>query len=43
MHFDGGHSGRHPPAKQAAVLRAAGAATSGHGIFINVADFRPHR
>ncbi|MGA5002019.1 glycoside hydrolase family 6 protein [Streptomyces arboris] len=41
VYFDGGHSGWHPPAKQAAALRAAGAATSGDGIFTNVANFRP--
>ncbi|MFZ4270394.1 glycoside hydrolase family 6 protein [Streptomyces arboris] len=41
VYFDGGHSGWHPPSKQAAALRAAGAATSGDGIFTNVANFRP--
>ncbi|WP_411083575.1 glycoside hydrolase family 6 protein [Streptomyces sp. cmx-18-6] len=39
VYFDGGHSGWHAPAKQAAALRAAGAATSGDGIFTNVANF----
>ncbi|MGA5049257.1 glycoside hydrolase family 6 protein [Streptomyces arboris] len=41
VYFDGGHSGWRPPSKQAAALRAAGAATSGDGIFTNVANFRP--
>ncbi|MYR96593.1 MULTISPECIES: glycoside hydrolase family 6 protein [unclassified Streptomyces] len=41
VYFDGGHSGWHPASKQAAALRAAGAATSGDGIFTNVANFRP--
>ncbi|MFI5726382.1 glycoside hydrolase family 6 protein [Streptomyces cyaneofuscatus] len=41
VYFDGGHSGWHPPSKQVAALKAAGAATSGHGIFTNVANFRP--
>ncbi|NEE31000.1 glycoside hydrolase family 6 protein, partial [Streptomyces sp. SID7982] len=31
--------GWHTPAKQAAALRAAGAATNGDGIFTNVANF----
>ncbi|MER6603453.1 glycoside hydrolase family 6 protein [Streptomyces parvus] len=39
VYFDGGHSGWHAPAKQAAALRAAGAATNGDGIFTNVANF----
>ncbi|MFF5887489.1 glycoside hydrolase family 6 protein [Streptomyces globisporus] len=39
VYFDGGHSGWHTPAKQAAALRAAGAATNGDGIFTNVANF----
>ncbi|MGW6590377.1 glycoside hydrolase family 6 protein [Streptomyces globisporus] len=39
VYFDGGHSGWHTPAEQAAALRAAGAATSGDGIFTNVSNF----
>ncbi|MFF2139390.1 glycoside hydrolase family 6 protein [Streptomyces sp. NPDC058193] len=39
VYFDGGHSGWHSPAKQAAALRAAGAATAGDGIFTNVSNF----
>ncbi|NED00898.1 glycoside hydrolase family 6 protein, partial [Streptomyces sp. SID6648] len=39
VYFDGGHSGWHTPAKQAAALRAAGAAANGDGIFTNVANF----
>lgn len=39
VYFDGGHSGWHPAAKQAAALRAAGAASSGDGIFTNVSNF----
>ncbi|RNL70381.1 glycoside hydrolase family 6 protein [Streptomyces sp. I6] len=39
VYFDAGHSGWHPAAKQAAELRAAGAATSGDGIFTNVSNF----
>lgn len=39
VYFDGGHSGWHPASKQAAALRAAGAATSGDGIFTNVSNF----
>ncbi|MGW6720759.1 glycoside hydrolase family 6 protein [Streptomyces sp. NPDC054995] len=39
VYFDGGHSGWHAPAKQAAALRAAGAAADGDGIFTNVANF----
>lgn len=39
VYFDGGHSGWHSAAKQAAALREAGAATSGDGIFTNVSNF----
>ncbi|MFD9970122.1 glycoside hydrolase family 6 protein [Streptomyces sp. NPDC059017] len=39
VYFDAGHSGWHPAVKQAAELRAAGAATSGDGIFTNVSNF----
>ncbi|MFE6979393.1 glycoside hydrolase family 6 protein [Streptomyces sp. NPDC057682] len=39
VYFDGGHSGWHSAAKQAAELRAAGAADSGDGIFTNVSNF----
>uniref|UniRef100_A0AAU3H3R9 Glucanase n=1 Tax=Streptomyces sp. NBC_01401 TaxID=2903854 RepID=A0AAU3H3R9_9ACTN len=39
VYFDGGHSGWHSAAKQAAALRDAGAATSGDGIFTNVSNF----
>ncbi|GFH38550.1 endoglucanase [Streptomyces pacificus] len=39
VYFDAGHSGWHPAARQAAELRAAGAATSGDGIFTNVSNF----
>ncbi|MFF8965574.1 glycoside hydrolase family 6 protein [Streptomyces globisporus] len=39
VYFDGGHSGWHTPATQAAALRAAGAATNADGIFTNVANF----
>ncbi|MEW2064213.1 glycoside hydrolase family 6 protein [Streptomyces sp. NPDC007002] len=39
VYFDGGHSGWHTPEKQAAALRAAGAATDGDGIFTNVSNF----
>lgn len=39
VYFDGGHSGWHPAAKQAAALRASGAASSGDGIFTNVSNF----
>ncbi|ROV68471.1 glycoside hydrolase family 6 protein, partial [Streptomyces globisporus] len=39
VYFDGGHSGWHTPAEQAAALRAAKAATSGDGIFTNVSNF----
>nr|WSW70395.1 glycoside hydrolase family 6 protein [Streptomyces sp. NBC_00995] len=40
VYFDGGHSGWHAASKQAAALRAAGAAGSGDGIFTNVSNFR---
>ncbi|MFF5898837.1 glycoside hydrolase family 6 protein [Streptomyces argenteolus] len=39
VYFDGGHSGWHSAARQAAALREAGAATSGDGIFTNVSNF----
>ncbi|MGW6208090.1 glycoside hydrolase family 6 protein [Streptomyces sp. NPDC055089] len=39
VYFDGGHSGWHAASKQAAALRAAGAADSGDGIFTNVSNF----
>ncbi|WP_116428517.1 glycoside hydrolase family 6 protein [Streptomyces spongiicola] len=39
VYFDAGHSGWHPAARQAAELRAAGAAASGDGIFTNVSNF----
>ncbi|MFE4216685.1 glycoside hydrolase family 6 protein [Streptomyces sp. NPDC056844] len=39
VYFDGGHSGWHSAAKQAAALREAGAATSGDGVFTNVSNF----
>ncbi|WP_455355000.1 glycoside hydrolase family 6 protein [Streptomyces sp. SYSU K217416] len=39
VYYDAGHSGWHPAEKQAAALRRAGAATSGDGIFTNVANF----
>lgn len=39
VYFDAGHSGWNPAAKQAAQLRAAGAATSGDGVFTNVSNF----
>ncbi|MGW8953649.1 glycoside hydrolase family 6 protein [Streptomyces sp. NPDC055709] len=39
VYFDAGHSGWHPAEKQAALLRAAGVATSGDGIFTNVSNF----
>ncbi|MFE2016808.1 glycoside hydrolase family 6 protein [Streptomyces sp. NPDC059499] len=39
VYFDGGHSGWHAAAKQAAALKEAGAATSGDGIFTNVSNF----
>ncbi|WP_327122420.1 glycoside hydrolase family 6 protein [Streptomyces sp. NBC_01341] len=39
VYFDGGHSGWHSAAKQAAALREAGAASDGDGIFSNVSNF----
>ena len=39
VYFDAGHSGWHSAAKQAELLRAAGAAGSGDGIFTNVSNF----
>ncbi|MEV6395480.1 glycoside hydrolase family 6 protein [Streptomyces sp. NPDC051907] len=39
VYFDAGHSNWHPAAEQAAALRQAGAASSGDGIFTNVANF----
>ncbi|AXG76846.1 endoglucanase [Streptomyces paludis] len=39
VYFDAGHSGWHAAPKQAALLRAAGAAESGDGIFTNVSNF----
>lgn len=39
VYFDGGHSGWHAASKQAAALRAAGAASSSDGIFTNVSNF----
>ncbi|WRZ69793.1 glycoside hydrolase family 6 protein [Streptomyces sp. NBC_01257] len=39
VYFDGGHSGWHAAPKQAAALRAAGAASSSDGIFTNVSNF----
>ncbi|GGW89580.1 glycoside hydrolase family 6 protein [Streptomyces chryseus] len=39
VYFDAGHSGWHSAGKQAAALRAAGARSSGDGIFTNVANF----
>ncbi|MGW7368820.1 glycoside hydrolase family 6 protein [Streptomyces sp. NPDC054841] len=39
VYFDAGHSGWHPAAQQAALLRAAGAATASDGIFTNVSNF----
>ncbi|MFI8007122.1 glycoside hydrolase family 6 protein [Streptomyces sp. NPDC086010] len=39
VYFDGGHSGWHSAAKQAAALREAGAASDGDGIFTNVSNF----
>ncbi|WP_418962974.1 glycoside hydrolase family 6 protein [Streptomyces lavendofoliae] len=39
VYFDAGHSGWHTAAKMAGALREAGAATSGDGIFTNVANF----
>lgn len=40
VYFDGGHSAWHGAAEQAALLRAAGAARYGDGIFTNVSNFR---
>ncbi|MEV0092762.1 glycoside hydrolase family 6 protein [Streptomyces sp. NPDC050738] len=39
VYFDGGHSVWNPAARQAASLRAAGAASSSDGIFTNVSNF----
>ncbi|NBM19288.1 glycoside hydrolase family 6 protein [Streptomyces sp. GC420] len=39
VYFDGGHSGWHAAAQQADALRAAGASSSGDGIFTNVSNF----
>jgi endoglucanase len=39
VYFDAGHSGWHPAAKQASLLRAAGAASAGDGVFTNVSNF----
>ncbi|WP_338675409.1 glycoside hydrolase family 6 protein [Streptomyces sp. SCSIO 30461] len=39
VYFDAGHSGWHSPATMARLLRAAGAATGGDGIFTNVSNF----
>ncbi|MFD5429951.1 glycoside hydrolase family 6 protein [Streptomyces sp. NPDC127084] len=39
VYFDAGHSGWHSPAAMAGLLRAAGAVTSGDGIFTNVSNF----
>ncbi|MFE3741718.1 glycoside hydrolase family 6 protein [Streptomyces sp. NPDC059134] len=39
VYFDAGHSGWHPAERQAELLRAAGAASSGDGVFTNVANF----
>ncbi|WP_443052667.1 glycoside hydrolase family 6 protein [Streptomyces sp. JV176] len=39
VYFDAGHSGWHPAQRQAELLRAAGAASSGDGIFTNVSNF----
>ncbi|MCP3817007.1 glycoside hydrolase family 6 protein [Streptomyces sp. A3M-1-3] len=39
VYYDAGHSGWHPAEKQAAALSRAGAASSGDGIFTNVANF----
>lgn len=41
VYFDAGHSGWHAPAKQAALLRQAGAASaaSSDGVFSNVSNF----
>ncbi|MGP9021981.1 glycoside hydrolase family 6 protein [Streptomyces sp. BR1] len=40
VYFDAGHSGWHDAEEMAALLRAAGAATSSDGIFTNVSNFR---
>ncbi|ANP53859.1 glycoside hydrolase family 6 protein [Streptomyces griseochromogenes] len=40
VYYDGGHSGWNPAAKQAALLKEAGAA-SFDGVFSNVSNFRP--
>ncbi|MGW2840049.1 glycoside hydrolase family 6 protein [Streptomyces sp. NPDC001493] len=40
VYFDGGHSAWNGAARQAALLRAAGAAAYGDGIFTNVSNFR---
>jgi endoglucanase len=39
VYFDAGNSNWHGAPEQAALLRAAGAASSGDGIFTNVSDF----
>ncbi|MEU2716437.1 glycoside hydrolase family 6 protein [Streptomyces sp. NPDC007205] len=39
VYYDAGHSGWHPPAEQAALLRQAGAADA-DGVFSNVSNFR---
>ncbi|MGW3207004.1 glycoside hydrolase family 6 protein [Streptomyces sp. NPDC001135] len=39
VYYDAGHSGWHPPAEQAALLRRAGAADA-DGVFSNVSNFR---
>ncbi|MEU2158242.1 glycoside hydrolase family 6 protein [Streptomyces sp. NPDC019396] len=39
VYFDAGHSGWHSPSVMAGLLRAAGAASSGDGIFTNVSNF----
>ncbi|MEU9152151.1 glycoside hydrolase family 6 protein [Streptomyces sp. NPDC048417] len=39
VYYDAGHSGWNPPARQAALLRQAGA-RSGDGVFSNVSNFR---
>ncbi|GAA0620330.1 glycoside hydrolase family 6 protein [Streptomyces crystallinus] len=39
VYFDAGHSGWRDAGEMAALLRAAGAATSGDGIFTNVSNF----
>ncbi|MFI1567662.1 glycoside hydrolase family 6 protein [Streptomyces sp. NPDC020490] len=42
VYYDAGHSGWHPAARQAALLRQAGAASaaSSDGVFSNVSNFR---